>query len=74
MTNCQLCGATFQFGPHVYRGKVIARYKLTLCDGCYAGNWDGFAPHYEPILETHWRKEGIPIPARNAQGYYPRGG
>lgn len=73
ITNCQLCHASFQFGPHIYRGKVISSYKLTLCDSCYAGNWDGFAPHYEPLLEAHWEKESIPFPARNAKGYYPRG-
>ena len=42
MPKCQLCGSSFQFGAHVYRGKVIAAYKLTLCDACYGGNWDGY--------------------------------
>lgn len=74
MAKCQLCGCAFQFGPHAYRGKVIAAYKLTLCDPCYGGNWDGYAPHYDSVLEGHWAKEGIEPPKRNGQGLYPRGG
>lgn len=73
-TSCQLCGSRFRFGPHVYNGKVVASYKLTLCDACYAGNCDGYAPHYEARLEGHWSANGIPIPSRNANGLYPRGG
>lgn len=74
MTTCQLCGSSFQFGPHVYRGKVIAAYKLTLCEACYGGNWDGFAKHYEPTLEAHWQEHRISPPQRNSKGWYPRGG
>ena len=73
MAKCELCGTPFQFGRHVYRGKVIAAYKLTLCEACYSGNWDGFATHYEPILEAHWKKHGIVPPQRNSDGWYPRG-
>lgn len=74
MVKCQLCGSSFQFGAHVYRGKVIAAYKLTLCDACYRGNWDGYATHYGPILEAHWKEHGINPPERNSKGWYPRGG
>lgn len=73
MIRCELCGNSFQFGAHIYRGKVISAYKLTLCDACYGGNWDGYAPHYETILEAHWKMHGITSPRRNSRGLYPRG-
>jgi hypothetical protein len=73
MIRCQLCNSEFQHGPHIYNGKVILSYKLTLCMVCYEGNWDGFAPHYEPNFEKHLTDHGIPIPQRNNKGWYPRG-
>jgi hypothetical protein len=71
--NCDLCGLKFQFGPHVHDGKWLNHYKMTLCMPCYQGNWDGFAPHYEGVIERHLAAEGIPLPKRNSKGWYPRG-
>ena len=31
MTSCELCGKSFRFGPHIYDGKVIPRYEITVC-------------------------------------------
>lgn len=73
LVSCELCGAQFQFGSHVYRGKVIANYKLTVCSRCWEGNSDGFASHFERILEAHWNRNDIPVPTRNSKGWYPRG-
>lgn len=70
--NCNLCGSKVQFGPHVYDGTWLGHYKMLLCRPCHAGNWDGFAPHYEPIIERHLTNEGIPLPKRNSKGWYPR--
>ena len=72
MVPCFFCGRQFQFGPHAYRGQHISRYQVTACEGCYAGNWDGWAPHFEARLVPHLRDKGLPIPPRNAKGWLPR--
>ena len=43
MKKCDHCGAEFQYGPHVYDGKYIQRYDITVCMICYNGNSDGWA-------------------------------
>ena len=72
MFNCELCGTPYQMGPGIYEGKTIARYQLSVCGTCYAANWDGWAPHLEPAFIEHLQKKGIPLPERNAGGWYPR--
>ena len=72
MTNCELCGRSFQFGPQVYDGKVIPRYQLTVCMSCWKGNWDGWNPRHEALLIAHSKAEGLPIPERNEKGWLPR--
>jgi hypothetical protein len=72
MVACGICGAQFQFGPHRYDGRHISTYKLTVCGSCYDANWDGWAPHWEPILIKHLNTNGIPIPSRNSKGWLPR--
>lgn len=72
MKTCQICGQSFQFGPHVYDGNHIARYNLTVCRGCYQANWDGWAPVWEDAFEAHLHKHGISLPERNEKGWYPR--
>ena len=69
---CFTCGGTFRFGPHVYDGHHIAAYKFNVCSGCWSGNWDGWAPHYERKILIHLAENGLPVPARNAAGYLPR--
>ena len=73
METCDICGAGFQMGPHIYNGKFVAAYQVSVCKPCFEGNWDGWAPHFEQTLEAHLKAKGIPFPRRNAAGYYPRG-
>jgi hypothetical protein len=73
METCAMCGSSFQFGPHIYDGKFIAAYQISVCRSCFESNWDGWAPHYEARLEAHLKAKGIPLPNRNAEGFYPRG-
>jgi hypothetical protein len=70
--HCQLCGAAFRFGPSIYDGKHIARYNLTVCRGCFQGNWDGWGPMVEDAFLKHLDQEGITPPARNVGGWFPR--
>lgn len=72
MIQCEMCGSTFQFGPHLYDGKHIARYQITVCRACWESNWDGWAPHFEKQLETLLNQKNIPIPEKNSKGWYPR--
>ena len=69
---CFFCGRKFQFGPHRYEGKHIARYRVSVCDGCYKGNWDGWAPDFEAKLLPYLQEKGMPIPERNEKGWLPR--
>lgn len=71
---CFACGGEFQFGPHIYAGKHIPAYKVTVCTTCYSANWDGWAPVYEPEILKHLKAEGIVVPLRNAGGWLPRDG
>lgn len=72
MMNCGLCGRAFQYGPHRYEGKHIPRYQLTVCEPCWQGNWDGWAPHLEAQIIEHLQARGLPIPPRNENGWLPR--
>ena len=72
MCNCDLCGSRFQFGPHVYDGKVIPGYKLTVCRTCWVSNHDGWGPVVEDQFVKHLQSNGIPLPERNKDGWYPR--
>ena len=71
---CDACGSQYQFGPHIYDGKHIDAYGINVCSGCYQGNWDGWAPHFEEAVTRHLRAKGLPIPPRNAKGWLPRDG
>lgn len=72
MIRCFMCGQEFQFGPHAYKGKHIARYNISVCEPCYDSNWDGWAPHYESRLIKYIESQGIPVPMRNEKGLIPR--
>jgi hypothetical protein len=66
------CRRPFQMGPQVYQGKHIRRYQIDVCDGCYEGNWDGWAPRFEAQLIPRLKTTGLPIPDRNDKGWLPR--
>ena len=71
-SKCDLCDSPFQYGPHQYDGKFIPKYKITVCMNCYSNNWDGWAPHYEEKLIENLKKNQLPIPERNVNGWLPR--
>ncbi|UOA17445.1 hypothetical protein DSM14862_00190 [Sulfitobacter indolifex] len=73
MYSCDVCGSRHQMGPGRYDGKFIPAYKMQVCMPCFKMNWDGWAPIHEPKVITHLNEKNIPIPARNAAGWLPRG-
>ena len=72
MLNCELCNRAYQFGPHLYSGKYIRKYELSVCMGCYTVNHDGWAPHLEEKIIKHIENKGLSIPRKNCNGYLPR--
>ncbi len=70
MEICPICGKEFQNGPHSY-GKYLRGYQITVCRDCYLSNQDGWARHYEGILEEIMDEKGIDYPERNDDGLYP---
>jgi hypothetical protein len=72
MRHCDLCNSEFQHGPHRYDGRHIPKYDLLVCSGCYEGNWDGWGGYVEAQFLMHLRTKGLPVPARNAKGFFPR--
>ena len=72
MYECQVCGQHYQHGLHRYEGHKLELYGIFCCDSCWVANWDGWAPHYEPVLLRHLRAEGLPEPTRNEKGLLPR--
>lgn len=72
MRACDVCDRQYQFGPHIYDGHVIKLYRITVCSGCFEGNWDGWAPQYEKRVTANLDAAGEPLPPRNAKGWLPR--
>ena len=73
MVNCNVCGRQYQDGPHRYEGHGLKRYgNIFCCNTCWETNWDGWAPHREPVLLAHLKAKGLPVPERNAKGFLPR--
>lgn len=72
MSTCPLCGEKYPNGPHRYDGCHSKLFDLWVCSNCWDANWDGWAPHYERFLLDHLKKKGLPIPKRNAKGWFPR--
>ena len=59
-------------GPHRYDGKYIPRYQISVCSGCWSGNWDGWGPLHEPMIVAHAQEKGLTLPPRNQKGWLPR--
>jgi hypothetical protein len=72
LLNCDLCKREYQMGPHRYDGKRVPRYDITVCLVCYNSNWDGWNPRYEEFLLSNLTQKGLPIPEKNAKGWFPR--
>jgi hypothetical protein len=68
MAPCSFRDTPFQMSHHIYRGKHIARYQISVCEGCYAGNWDGWAPHYKALIVRHLEANGLPISGEKREG------
>jgi hypothetical protein len=71
---CEVCGSQFQYGAHVYDGKHVRAYGITVCRRCYDANWDGWGPFAEPAVLRKASENGLPLPPRNAKGWLPRDG
>jgi len=70
---CDLCGSSYQHGPHRYEGHKSYLYEIMVCDSCWQSNWDGWGPEFEKKLLSLLEDKGLPVPERNEKGYLPRG-
>ena len=71
MVKCDLCGMSFQFGPHKYDGKYLSDYKMSVCQGCLNAHWDVVGSSHEKQFKDHLKANNIQTPERNAKGWYP---
>lgn len=72
---CFLCKRDFQYGPHIYAGRPIKPWKISVCTPCIDMNWDGVVPDSHPDLIPHLQSEGVAFEL-NAEGWLkipPRG-
>ena len=67
---CFLCKQSFQFGPHLYDGRHIASWGISVCRSCDAANWDGVVPDSHPDLIEHLKQRGVRIQL-NGKGWLP---
>lgn len=71
---CFLCSRQFQYGSHLYDGKHIPAYNMSVCMNCYKASHDGWAPIYDAKILAHLKEKGLPTPERQKDGYLPRDG
>jgi len=71
MTDCFLCNNKFQFGPHLYDGRHLNKWKINVCNSCFQGNGDGLNPRHEEKFLAHLKSENINPPFRNTKGWFP---
>lgn len=69
---CDVCGSSYQHGPHRYEGHKLSTYGIVVCDSCWTGNHDGWAPFREPKLVEALKRNRLPMPQRNSKGLLPR--
>ncbi len=69
---CFLCGREFDFGPHVYDGKFLSSYKISLCMNCYNSNYDGYAANNGNKIIKHLTSMNLDVPELNSKGLLPR--
>ncbi|WP_348733829.1 hypothetical protein [Rheinheimera texasensis] len=70
---CDLCSKSFKMGPILYQGKFLPTYGANICNRCYQGNTDGWAPHLENKIIAIAKSNGLAIPERNEVGLLPNG-
>lgn len=69
---CFFCDRLFHYGgTHKYYGEVVPRFKLSICEICQQANHDGLHHKYDDKFEKHLKANNLPIPEKNAKGYYP---
>jgi hypothetical protein len=73
MLACNVCDRGFQHGPDRFEGRSIPAYEMIVCEPCWQANWGGWGPASEYRVTAHLAKKGISLPARNANGWIPRG-
>jgi hypothetical protein len=65
MYECFMCGSDFQFGPHVYGGRAIGAWNISVCQSCYSSNHDGIVREQHPKLMAHLKEQGLGIQLNN---------
>lgn len=73
MYDCPLCEQSFPVGDGLYGHRLHLYGDLYVCPSCWKNNADGWAPHYAEKLESHMKRQGLPLPAVNEDGFLPRG-
>ena len=71
-SSCEICGSKFILGPHIYDGRYLPKYGITVCMRCFFANGGGWAPHLEPAVTASLRQRNLPIPPWNESGLLPR--
>lgn len=72
LEKCFLCGKKIQMGPHLYEGHICKGYGFLVCDICWRGNWDGWAPYYEAKILEFLKENNIKEVERLPNGLLPR--
>src|SRR5690242_6436535 len=73
LSRCELCRGIMWMGHDLSQGRYIATYDLRVCYACWVSSSGGWHPRYDSFLLERLRQTGLPIPARNANGWLPRG-
>jgi len=73
MANCFICNEAFEFGNGKYYGRVIANYKISICESCYSCSHDGYSPEHTKKLLAWFEDNNIPSPKLNDKSLIPRG-
>ena len=70
--DCGLCDESKTYGPHIYDLVRVERYGLMVCRSCFAANWDGWSPQYEPRLLKSLKDNKLQVPPRLSNRLFPR--
>lgn len=68
---CSICGQTFVSHFNLHEGHRLRLYgDVWCCNDCWDSNWDGFV--CDDILLKILSEKRLPVPNRNARGWFPR--
>ncbi len=65
---CFLCGRSFECGPHLYKGRHIDTWNISVCQGCHSSPFGEVPPIYTSKVRRHLDERGIQY-RRNSQGW-----